>query len=229
MLTVVVFGAARGSTASDKSTSATAKAWERAKEDYTFTIEKLKDDILDDLDDLEAKARERGELDRVKKIVAERDAFEDENSFPPSIRPREFERALKAAQDQLRKSAKEAQKVMLVAREDEEAERVGTELEEVISSSIQTHPRRPWINESYGTTVRHVRGNQWADIDNKTGKLHLSYKETARGKDFLEVYCAERDQELRFLSNRAELKRNGKWEWVAHGHWASHATGPAKK
>jgi formylglycine-generating enzyme required for sulfatase activity len=79
--------------------------------------------------------------------------------------------------------------------------------------------RLRWRNASYNNTLRHVKGKEWAEFDNKTGKVGLHYKETARTKDYLELFCTERNQELRFFADKAELKKNGKWEWVSTGYW----------
>jgi hypothetical protein len=77
------------------------------------------------------------------------------------------------------------------------------------------------VNLSYNTIIQHVGNKDWEEFDNKTGRLHLRYVEKARTADYLEVICPARNQELRFYAKRAELKKDGKWEWVANGHWES--------
>lgn len=82
-----------------------------------------------------------------------------------------------------------------------------------------------WLNESYNVTLRHVKDKEWAEFDNKTGRLHLHYTETGRDKDYLELHCVERNQDLRvaIAGKRMELKKNGKWGWVSNGHWEASA------
>lgn len=102
-------------------------------------------------------------------------------------------------------------------------DRAQTDEKENVAATDE-NDRLEWLNASYNTTLRHVKGKEWAEFDNKTGKVHLKYTETARTKDSLEVFCAERKQELRFLANKAELKKDGKWGWVANGHWVAAAS-----
>jgi hypothetical protein len=88
-----------------------------------------------------------------------------------------------------------------------------------VAAPAATAAKGEWLNESYKTTLRHVKDEEWAEFDNATGRVHLRYVEKARTDEYLEVFCPERNQELRFYAKRAELKKNGKWEWVAKGHW----------
>jgi hypothetical protein len=83
-----------------------------------------------------------------------------------------------------------------------------------------------WINESYDSTLRHVRDNEWTEFNNKDGTVRLRYVERGRSEDRVELFCPERNQEIRFLPNRAELRKNGKWEWIANGHWVKPSTTP---
>jgi len=79
--------------------------------------------------------------------------------------------------------------------------------------------RSRWINESYDTTIYHVKGKQWEVSDNKTGKVVWNLVETARTEDYVELFNAKRKEHQRLFAKRMEAKRGDKWRWLANGHW----------
>jgi hypothetical protein len=68
-----------------------------------------------------------------------------------------------------------------------------------------------------------VNGKVWEHVDNKTGKVLWTGKETARTDDYIEL-LSERNEELRVRAQRMELHKDGKWEWAANGHWETPQT-----
>lgn len=82
----------------------------------------------------------------------------------------------------------------------------------------ENDPRDRWLNESYNTTVRHVKGKVWEHVGNKTGQVLWAGNETARTSEYIEL-LSERNEELRVRAQRMELHKDGKWEWAANGHW----------
>ncbi len=80
-------------------------------------------------------------------------------------------------------------------------------------------PRSTWLNETYNTSVRWVKDKVWEEVDNKTGSVSYVYNETARTKDHIEIFCPKRKYEVRLLAGKMELKKDGKWGWVANGKW----------
>lgn len=78
--------------------------------------------------------------------------------------------------------------------------------------------RDRWFNESYNSTLRRVKGNAWQHIDNKTGQVLWNGKETASTSEYIEL-LSERNEQLRVMAKRMELYKDGKWGWVANGHW----------
>ena len=77
--------------------------------------------------------------------------------------------------------------------------------------------RSRWLNETYNVTVRRVKGKQWEEVQNKTGRVTWQYTETGRTKDYTEIFDAKRKYEVRLFADRMELKKDGKWIWVAKG------------
>ena len=85
----------------------------------------------------------------------------------------------------------------------------------------KTEYARPsrWLNETYNVTVRRVKDKQWEEMQNKTGRVMWRYRETGRTKDYTELFDPKRKYHVRLRPDRMELKKGGKWIWVAKGHW----------
>ena len=79
--------------------------------------------------------------------------------------------------------------------------------------------RFKWLNETYNTSVHWVKDKVWEEVDNKTGRVSYVYNETARIKEYIEIFCPKRNYEVRLLAGKMELKKDGKWGWVANGKW----------
>ena len=79
--------------------------------------------------------------------------------------------------------------------------------------------RFKWLNETYNTSVHWVKDKVWEEVDNKTGRVSYVYNETARIKEHIEIFCPKRNYEVRLLAGKMELKKDGKWGWVANGKW----------
>ncbi|GEM_PF-3229053 len=97
-----------------------------------------------------------------------------------------------------------------------------------VQSSNAADNDRPsrWLNETYKVTVRRVKDKVWEEVEETTGRVVWRYTETARTKDYTELYCPKRKYEIRLLTKRMELKKDGKWTWVADGRWAAPSGGP---
>lgn len=76
-----------------------------------------------------------------------------------------------------------------------------------------------WHNDTYKVTVRQTGDKSWEEVQDATGKVSWRYSETSRTKESIELYCSKRKYEVRLLDKRMELKKDGKWTWVANGHW----------
>ena len=87
--------------------------------------------------------------------------------------------------------------------------------------------RSRWLSETYGTAIYHVVGNEWAEMDNKTGEKKWSLTETNRTGDYVEVHLELRSQTMRIFDDRMELCGDGetKWSWVANGGWLQQPSG----
>jgi len=84
------------------------------------------------------------------------------------------------------------------------------------------------LNETYNFTVRRVRDKVWEEAENKTGRVTWRYTETQRTKDYTELFDPKRKYEVRLRADRMELKKGGKWIWVAKGHWEAAPKNPSK-
>ena len=79
-----------------------------------------------------------------------------------------------------------------------------------------------WLNTSYDTTLYHVTAKEWAEIDNKNPEVvrwHLT--ETGCAEQYVQLFYNERNYTIRIYANRVDIEKNGKWEWVANGHWSA--------
>ncbi|WP_339736262.1 serine/threonine-protein kinase [uncultured Gimesia sp.] len=76
-----------------------------------------------------------------------------------------------------------------------------------------------WHNDTYKVTARQTGDKSWEEVQDATGKVLWRYSETSRTKESVELYCPKRKYEVRLLNKRMELKKGGKWTWVANGHW----------
>ena len=79
--------------------------------------------------------------------------------------------------------------------------------------------RLRWSNTSYDSQLRHIKGKNWEEFDNKTGKLRWHLTETSRTEEYVELKLLERDQLYRVYSLRLELLKDGKWGWLSNGKW----------
>ncbi len=86
-----------------------------------------------------------------------------------------------------------------------------------------------WHNDTYKVTVRQVSDKVWEEVQDATGKAVWRYSETTRTKDSVELYCPKRKYQIRLLTKRMELKKDGKWTWVANGHWKTPLNAQSKK
>jgi hypothetical protein len=75
------------------------------------------------------------------------------------------------------------------------------------------------LNTSYDTTLRQVKGNEWEEVDNKTGRVKWKLTELRRTDDAIEMRNDARDQVYRILDKRLELKEGEKWIWLSNGKW----------
>jgi len=94
-----------------------------------------------------------------------------------------------------------------------------TDRADLVASSDSNDGRTHWFNESYNTTIYHVRDKEWAEKDNKTDKLKWAVVEKHRTAEYIELHNAERNQTWRIRDNRMELKKGNKWEWLSNGKW----------
>lgn len=84
----------------------------------------------------------------------------------------------------------------------------------------QKPPQRSrWINTSYDTVIYHVQGKQWAERENKTGKIRFHYTEMARTPQYIELFLPVRHQTMRIFDHRMDLKKGDRWGWVSNGRW----------
>jgi hypothetical protein len=88
-----------------------------------------------------------------------------------------------------------------------------------VTPNLETEDRRVrWVNTSYNTTISHVEGKTWVQVDNGTGKESLRYTEQARTAEYIELTGSPFGP-IRLGAQRMELKQRDKWEWAANGSW----------
>lgn len=85
--------------------------------------------------------------------------------------------------------------------------------------------RKEWLNESYNVTVRFASDELWREIGTD-GKTNWEYRETNRTEEYIELFCPKRNYNIRIRDNKMELRKDGKWIWVANGHWVNSRNKP---
>lgn len=218
--------------------------WDQAKKTFQKELNALRKGIIDQVTALEDKARDRGDADKVKKYKNEREAFEEDGELPSSASGQyEYRTKLRAAKRQLRQTFKEVQTAYLKAKKDADAEELEREFEELTAdfairsdgisedTPAGTKPEgmpatnARWLNTSYDNTLVHVRGTQWIEKDNKTGKTTWHFTEISRNRQYIELKRREvepnRLLNYRVYANRMDVKKADKWEWVSNGHWVA--------
>lgn len=79
--------------------------------------------------------------------------------------------------------------------------------------------RSRWINESYNSTISHVQGGEWSEVDDKTQQVRWSLKETARTPEYIELVNEKQNQTWRLSDSRMTLQSGTDWTWLANGRW----------
>ncbi len=79
--------------------------------------------------------------------------------------------------------------------------------------------RTRWLNESYNQTIYHVRGNQWAQVDNKDKRVSGRFIETERTDEFVELNGFSFGVGRLYSDRLLMKKQQGTWEWASNGHW----------
>ncbi|HEV3006447.1 MAG TPA: hypothetical protein VGX78_18400, partial [Pirellulales bacterium] len=79
------------------------------------------------------------------------------------------------------------------------------------------------MNQTYNGYWVDIGDGVWQNMSNDSDTVNCEEVETERTKEYVEVFCRERDYHLRFYSGRATIKKKpgGDWEWVAKCHWDS--------
>jgi hypothetical protein len=198
------------------------RQWAAAKQRYSESLDKARQSVIEQLNGSDTRARAAGDLAKVKKIKSERDAFEDRGELPSGFDKATYNRRLQTAQDELKKAHKEYLAYLLKARRDDEAEELEKELQNLLSSSNTTGApdhRTRWFSTSYKTIFYWVKDKTWAEVDEGKTEPKWYWRETRREPDYVELFLPARDETWRFSASRADLKRDGKWEWGANGYW----------
>ena len=89
--------------------------------------------------------------------------------------------------------------------------------------------RSRWLNTSYDSTIYHEQGKQWAEMDNASQKIKWSLTEMERTVEYIELFNATRNETWRLLPKKVDLKKDGRWEWIATGHWDDSSGKPMPK
>jgi hypothetical protein len=210
----------------------TEEQWDKAKATYREQLQKLGEEVLARIASLEKKARENGDLARVKEYKAMSDAFTDSGELPSVINKADYERKRKRVQDDLRREAKLVIAAYLKDKRDTDAEDINQELSELLAvekasdasdSSLPPVPedsRKRFVNLSYDNIIIHVRGKKWEQIDSKTKKHTWWLTETGRDDKYIYVHCADRKQDWRIGEKRMDLLQpNKSWVWLSNGYW----------
>jgi hypothetical protein len=103
---------------------AVAKALDAAKSAYKASVEKARAPVLKALAKIEDEARDRGNVDAVRAIAQQREAFEKSGKIPDVVPTRDYRNQLVKARTALGKAYRDASRSYLKARKDEEANRL---------------------------------------------------------------------------------------------------------
>jgi len=205
-----------------------ARQWDEAKQTYREQLQKLNEEVLARVASLENKARESGDLARVKQYKAMADAFRDEGTLPSVYNSADYDRKVKVVQEDLRREAKLAIAAYLKEKQDYEAEDLDQELKEILADEgpadsgkrAATDNRKRFMNTSYGALIVHVRGKKWEQIHPETKKHSWWLTETGRDENYIYLHCPDKGQHWRIGEKRMDFIQPDKsWAWLSNGYW----------
>jgi hypothetical protein len=120
-------------------------AWNRAKREYLVKIEASQKGILEQLESLEEAARDEGELERVKEVVALRRSFEEQGEVAGAIDRKSYDEIRNEAKSAFVKATKESLSKLLKLRQDSIAEIVKNEHEDLLIPVVADAQAR-WVS-----------------------------------------------------------------------------------
>lgn len=195
------------------------KRWDESKETYSRSIEAHKKTLLKLIRTVEDRARADGDTERVKQIVAERDAFEKIGTLPKSVKTATYEKDLEAARNILAKEAKTAKAAFLTAKLDDAAGIVEAEAKALVGiADEQNATKTPasgkgeWKSTS-GNRWIHQGGDEWKEVGGVSEDR--VWTEIARGSNYLELQFQGGDGFLRLYRDHADFKSGG----GGYAHW----------
>ena len=135
---------------------------EQARTDYVERTEQVRAGLLASLEQKESSARNNGNKQLVDRIKQEREAFELNDELPTVVSNTSYRRGMAQARSRLTAAMRTALKEYLQAREDDRAEAVQTELDEIEaedapppgSGKPEPEPREPFVVGEWAHEVR---------------------------------------------------------------------------
>lgn len=200
--------------------------WTAAVLTYQAEMEQAKSTVIAQLDKAEAQARDAGNPKLVDEIKKEIQQFTENGTVPKRVSSTAFDAQAKKAMTRLEQVNRSLVRTLLLASRDDKAKTLAAALEAPIDSITNSTPEKPpvadsrmvWLNNSYKTVFRQDADGKWREFDS-AGKFIRDVKELSRNEKFVEVMLVDRQHLMRIFEEHAEIYKDGKWQWVAHGVW----------
>jgi len=202
--------------------------WRKAATDYATEVEKAKSLILIQLEKMEAKARTAGQSSSVEKAKIAKERFIATGTLPIGVSAKIYETKISREKDRLKGINKSLVKTLLLNQHDDQAKALERDLPIALNQLANystldltfDNGRTAWNNRSYNTVLYHRQGDVWEEM-NAAGKREREVKEISRNSEYIELLLVDRQHKIRLYEKRADMFKDGRWQWVCHGEWIS--------
>ena len=213
--------------AADEPDHPALKRWAESKITFRKTTDEHKRTVSKLLQSVEDRARAAGDIDRVRTVKEEREAFEATGKPPKAIKTENFEKDMESARVVLRREATVAKAALLTDKRDTDAAIVQDELDELIGKPAApvVTKRVFWKGKQGSTWVREADG-AWNETDANGGRN--TWSPVAETADFVQIHDKRRKLEFRMYPDKAELDLgNGQFVPWGEGGWVEPTAKPA--
>lgn len=203
--------------------------WTAAVSSYWKEVEEAKVVIVAQLKIRESKARADGDPTVVNAMKEATQSFQATGIVPDMVSTAQYDKLRKDSREKLKQTNKSLVRLLLMNGQDELASTIADSLEAALVgersengevTQARLDRRKEWVNTSYKTVFRHVGGKRWKEYES-SGKLVRDLNETGRTDDYVEVFLLDRKQTFRLYERRADMLKDGRWEWVSNGNWSN--------
>ncbi len=199
--------------------------WGLAVKKYQSSIRGARDEIREQIVEIEDAARKEGDISGVDWAKNAIERLEHSGVIPDRVLRRAYDLKVKTANRQLEDVNESLVQELLVGRWDKQAKEMQGKLTQVLNTPLSTpvtidpqDKRTTWNNKSYSTVYFNLGDGKWEERY-YDGKLVREVREVRRTDKYIELLLLDRNHHIRFFRDHAMLLENGRWKWVANGFW----------